>query len=197
MGITLKKGGTSTSSYAVKGDTLADISAQIDKSGPKDPNDGKRYSGSCKCEADLDSKTTKMDKTVEPKGDKFEAEMWMSGGTLTYTCKITMPKLGSNKLSKDAKKEWDRFYKSVETHENGHVTSYETELKAVIKEIEAMRGTGNGPSEKAAVQAAFKDFAGQFQKISLTARLNKNAAEYDKKNGHGKTQGAVLNTKIK
>jgi predicted secreted Zn-dependent protease len=197
MGITLKKGSASSASYSIKGDTLADISAQIDKSGPKDPNDGKRYSGSCLCKADLDSKSTKMDKTVEPKGDKFEAEMWMSGGTLSYACTITMPKLGSNKLSKDAKKEWDRFYKAVDTHENGHVTSYETELKALIKEIEAMRGKGNGSSEKDAVQAAFKNFAEQFKKINLTDRLNQNAAAYDKKNGHGKTQGAVLDAKIK
>lgn len=196
MPLALKKGKITNSTYSVKGDTLADINAQIEKSGPKDPNDGKRYSGSCKCEATLDSSSTKTDQTVTQDGEKFEVEMWIKDGTMNYPCTITMPKLGSNKLSKAAKDEWDRFLGAVSTHEDGHVDSYEVELKAVVKEIEALRGNGKGDTEKAAVKAALDDLKTQLGSINLTTRLNKNAAEYDKKTGHGKTQKAVLDTSI-
>ena len=40
-----KRGSVSTSSYKVSGNTLAEIDADIDKRGPKDLNDGKRYAG--------------------------------------------------------------------------------------------------------------------------------------------------------
>jgi predicted secreted Zn-dependent protease len=196
MPITLKKGATSTTTYTVKGDTLAGVNAQIDKSGPKDLNDGKRYSGLCRCEATLDSGSTKTDQSATQNGDEYDVEMWIKEGTMNYTCTITMPKLGANKLSKAAKDEWDRFLGAVTTHENGHIDSYENELKAVNKEIESLRGNGNGDTEKAATKAALDDLKTQLGKFNLTDRLNKNAAAYDKKTGHGKTQKAVLDTSI-
>lgn len=195
MSITVKKGSVSTSTYSVRGGTLAEVDAHIKKAGPKDPNDGKRYSGNCLCSAKLDAKTSKVEYEVSESGEKHSAVARMARGILTYTCTITKPKLGGE-LSQDAEKEWKRFLGAVDAHENGHVLEYGKELEAVAKEIDGLSAEGEGQSEREARQAAFRAFAVEFTKIDLKQRLNANAAAYDQKHGHGESQGAVLDTSI-
>lgn len=196
MPINVRKGGVRTQTYAVKGDSLADIWDYIKRRGPRDPNDGKRYSGLCRCEAALHPNSVKWEFATEQAGRKFESQIWMVKGKISYNCKITMPKLGRNSLSKDAKREWNRFVAAVGTHEQGHVKSYGKELKRIASEIEALKVSGTGRDENAAKRAAYQNYAGELSKIDMTARLNADAAKYDRKTKHGEKQGAKLKTDI-
>jgi len=45
-----KRGSTTTKTYAVSGKTLDEINKDMMKKGPPDPNEGRKYSGSCKGE---------------------------------------------------------------------------------------------------------------------------------------------------
>lgn len=184
------------SSYACKGDTLKDLGAFIKKNGPLDPNAGKRYAGLAKCKADLSLAQKNFDFKVTKKGDKNEVEVTVKGAELKYTCDIVLPKLGASKIKGDAKKEWERFVKAVSTHEDGHVTEYEKEMKAAAKDVDKMKGKGKDKKEDKAKKAAFEDFKKQLNKLNLAQRITDNAKAYDASNGHGESQGAMLNMAI-
>lgn len=196
MPISITQGRVRTTTYNVKGSSLAEINEYIKRKGPRDPNESRRYSGSCLCTATLHANTVKFDFQTEAKGRAFESQIWITKGKLSYDCKITMPKLARSSLSDTAKREWTRFAGCVDTHEQGHVTSYGKEVKTIARELEAMKVTGSGRDENAAKKAAYANFAGELGRIDLADRLNRDAAKYDRKTGHGASQGAVLDTSI-
>src|SRR5437764_12071985 len=83
---------------------------------------GASRAGKTTCKVNMDSSSSKIDFTTTEGKKEFESEAKMTKGTLTYDCTIQMPKLKSDKgLTDPAKKEWARFMKELEAHENEHV----------------------------------------------------------------------------
>lgn len=193
----VKHTGTANKTYTVKGDTLADIWADILKKGPK--AHGKNVAGLTTCPVNVDGNSVKFDQTFkENKKGGFDAEMFHKKGNLTYKCTILMPKLASDKkLSKAAKSEWSRFMAKLDTHEQGHVTVTGKEAKIIGAEMDAMKFKGSGKDKKAAFQAAVKtykkDFIAKYGGSKVSDRLEKAHKAYHAKGGHG----PALNTTIK
>jgi predicted secreted Zn-dependent protease len=200
--MTSKQGSAGTRTYTVAGKTLDDINKDMMKKGPQDPNESKRYSGSCLGELVLDIKGTDFDFVTTPGSSPIEVTATLKGGTLTCNTTTTIPKLASDKdLSDDAKKEWKRFLSKVQVHEDGHADSYLKLAKTISNDLNAMSGTGNGKDERSAQAAAVKDLTDQIKKTysgsdSLGGRVKDDAKAYDTKTKHGATQGAVLDTSI-
>ncbi len=200
--MTSKQGTASTRNYTVAGKTLEDINADMMKKGPPDPNDKKRFSGSCLGELVLDIKSTDFDFKTTDGSSPIEVTATLKGGTMTCNTTTTMPKLASDKdLSADAKKEWKRFLSKVQVHEDGHADSYLKLAKTISDDLNKMSGTGTGKDERSAQAAAAKDLTTQIAKNlsgtnSLSQQVKDDAKAYDAKTKHGQTQGAVLDASI-
>jgi len=200
--MTAKSGSASTRNYTVAGKTLDDINKDMLKKGPPDPNEGKRYSGSCLGELVLDVKGSDFDFSTTAGSDPIEVTATLKGGTLTCNTTTTMPKLASDKdLSDDAKKEWKRFVSKVQVHEDGHADSYLKLAKTISDDLNTMSGKGTGKDERSAQAAAAKDLTAQITKklsgsTSLSQQIKDDAKAYDAKTKHGATQGAVLDASI-
>jgi predicted secreted Zn-dependent protease len=197
----VKRNPSSTTTYAVTGKTLAEINKDILKKGPVDPNEGKRYAGSCKGTLSLSLLPKELTYETTAGSSPVEVTATPTGGTLTLSSVITIPKLASDKgLSDAAKKEWKRFIEKTQVHEDGHADSFATVAATVAHEINHMSATGTGADEKAAQTAAAKAL---FAKISdayggskLSDLITDDIKAYDAKTKHGATQGAVLDTSI-
>ena len=200
--MTGKQGTASTKNYAVVGKTLEDINADMMKKGPPDPNDKKRYSGSCLGELDLKITSGDFDFKTTDGSSPIEVTATLKGGTITCNTTTTMPKLASDKdLSVDAKKEWKRFLSKVQLHEDGHADSYLKLATSIANDLNSMSGKGTGKDEKTAQVLAAKDLTTQIAtKLSgtnsLSQQIKDDAKAYDAKTKHGQTQGAVLDTSI-
>lgn len=200
--MTSKQGTASTKNYAVVGKTLEDINADMMKKGPPDPNDKKRFSGSCLGELDLKIASGDFDFKTTDGSSPIEVTATLKGGTIACNTTTTMPKLASDKdLSVDAKKEWKRFLSKVQVHEDGHADSYLKLAKTISDDLNTISGTGTGKDEKTAQVAAAKDLTTQIStKLSgtnsLSQQIKDDAKAYDAKTKHGATQGAVLDASI-
>jgi predicted secreted Zn-dependent protease len=200
--MTSKQGSAGTKNYTVAGKTLDDINKDIQKKGPQDPNEGKRYSGSCLGELVLDIKGSDFKFATTDGSDPIEVTATLKGGTLTCNTTTTIPKLASDKdLSDDAKKEWKRFISKVQVHEDGHADSYLKLAKTISDDLNTMSGKGTAKDERSAQAAAAKDLTSQIAKKlsgsnSLSQQIKDDAKAYDAKTKHGATQGAVLDTSI-
>ena len=196
-----KKNAPTTSSYTVSGKTLMDINDDIKKKGPLDPNEGRRYSGSCLGKLNLSITDKDWDFQTTPDSTPVEVTVTVKGGTLASSPAITMPKLASDKdLSSAAKQEWKRFVGAVATHENGHADSLYNLAVKISGDINKLSGTGSGKDEKTAKVAAHKDIVSQIQKeyggTGMDDRVKDDIKAYDAKTKHGASQGAVLDTSI-
>ncbi len=200
--MTPKQGSAGTKTYTVSGKTLDDINKDMMKKGPPDPNESKKYSGSCLGELVLDIKGSDFDFATTDGSSPIEITATLKGGTLACNTTTTIPKLASDKdLSDDAKKEWKRFLSKVQVHEDGHADSYLKLAKTISDDLNGLSGKGTGPNERAAQAAAVKDLTDQIKKNysgsgSLSERIKDDAKAYDAKTKHGATQGAVLDTSI-
>ena len=200
--MTSKQGTASTKNYTVVGKTLEEINKDIQKKGPPDPNDSKKYSGSCRGDLNLQIGSSDFDFKTTDGSSPIEVTVTLKGGTITLSTTTTMPKLASDKdLSDDAKKEWKRFISKVQVHEDGHADSYLELAKAISDDLNTMSGKGTGKDEKTAQVAAAKDLTTQIgTKLSgsntLSQQIKDDAKAYDAKTKHGQTQGAVLDTSI-
>jgi predicted secreted Zn-dependent protease len=200
--MTSKQGTASTKNYSVAGKTLDDINNDMMKKGPPDPNDKKRYSGSCLGELDLKIGSGDFDFKTTDGSSPIEVTATLKGGTIACNTTTTMPKLASDKdLSDDAKKEWKRFISKVQVHEDGHADSYLKLAKTISDDLNTMSGKGTGKDERTAQVAAAKDLTTQIAtKLSgtnsLSQQIKDDAKAYDAKTKHGQTQGAVLDTSI-
>jgi predicted secreted Zn-dependent protease len=189
--------------YTVAGKTLADIWKDIQKKGPVDPNEGKRYAGSCLgafsiglTDKDLAFEVTPGSSPVEVKAQLAEGK-----GKVTSKPAITMPKLGSDKtLSAAAKKEWGRFADCTSIHEYGHADSLYLVVIDIAKDISGMTATATGANEKAAKTAAgkalFAKIDAAYGRTKLADLVKDDIKAYDDKTRHGETQGAKLDTSI-
>jgi predicted secreted Zn-dependent protease len=201
MAVTAKKGSSSTRTYSVSGKSLDEIVKAMDKNGPKDPNDGSRYSGSCI--GTLTIAIGAKDFAFAARKDSSPVEVTASFGSggVGSSCVITLPALASDKgLSDAAKKEWTRFLAAVQTHEQGHVDAYFDEAKAIADELNKLAATGTGKDEKHARIAAAKALVAladkSFSVAKLSDRAKASAKAYDAKTKHGATQKAVLDGTI-
>lgn len=201
MGVSASKGGSSVTTYTVSGATLADIVKDMDKKGPTDPNESKRYSGRCTGRIDLKLTDKDLDLQVTPGKTPVTVVASLKSGSVSSSCQVVMPRLASDKdLSDAAKKEWKRFVAAVQTHEDGHADSYFDEAKKLAAELDKVSVSATGKDEKAARAAAIKALYAQLQKSyggsALDDRMKANAKAYDAKTKHGESQGAVLDGKI-
>lgn len=201
MGITAKRGAVTETTYTVSGKTLEEINADIDKKGPPDPNESKRYAGSCRGEIAIKLVAADVEFETKPSGANVAAVARLKGGTVTSNAVITTPKLASDKaLSDAAKKEWKRFLVAVGVHERGHADSYYALAVKVAQDLASMDGTAMGTDEKQAKAAALKSLyeriSKQYSASAIGALVKADAKAYDGKNKHGQSQGAVLDASI-
>ncbi len=201
MGVSAKRGSSKTITYTLTGKTLAELVKEIEKKGPVDPNESKRYAGKCRGRLDLKLEAKDLDYAVSGSGGRVEAEVWLKSGSVAASCEITLPKLASDKpLSADAKKEWTRFAAAVQKHEEGHFDAYFAEAQALAKELDGFRAKGSGATEKAAkaaaAQALLADLKAKYGGTVLDDRMKASAKAYDAKTKHGETQGASLDGTI-
>jgi len=189
------------STYAVTGNSLKEIWADIQKKGPKDPNDNKKVAA--------------LTKTTLIVADRWDPEVrsgsCLEDGTIeTYVgakniamkieATIKMPKLGKHALSPKAKKEWDRFIKKLDAHEREHVDVTEKLAKDMGTEILKLEGFGSAQDEKKSFEAGKADFIKKYLKDysgqKISKRITEAAKKFDKSTKHGAKHGAVLNTDI-
>jgi predicted secreted Zn-dependent protease len=201
MGITAKRGAVTEKTYTVSGKTLDEINKDMEKKGPTDPNESKRYSGSCLGKLDIQIKPKDIAFETKSNGSKFAAIARLDGGSVTSSAVITVPKLASDKeLSDAARKEWKRFLVFVGVHERGHADSYYALAVKVMQDLHEMSGSGTGNSENEAKAAAGKALYDQINKkyggSALSDLVKADAKAYDAKNKHGESQGAVLKASI-
>ncbi len=196
MPVTIRAGQTRTKTYNVRGATLEALWQQIKRNGPKDPNENKKYSGLCLCNCDLaiPGGTRSLEFAMDTKGNNKTCEISLARAQLVYSFEITLPKL-SGSLDRESKREWDRFKAAVQTHEQGHATSYAKVAKTFKRELEQMTWSGTGRDDNAAKRSAVSAMTAALNqfKTAMDTRLNQDAARYDRQTRHGESQGAVLN----
>lgn len=195
------------------GDTLKDIEKSVNKKGPKDQN-GKRQYAVTECwvesnifdRKDSDKRIEILSKITAPVRDE-KIRFGLQNVTLFLRGKLEYcaPK-NYRKLSKPAKKEWDRFFRELMRHEGQHFTdgidlgrSLERDLKSCTVEVKIAEFD---PSDRRSVLNAKKAAAPLLiKKISDIAKGNKfwaNAKRvaFDIMTKHGATTGARLDTSI-
>ena len=192
-----------TKTYTVAGKTLADILKDIQKKGPVDPNEGKRYAGSCLGKISISMTDKDLEYEVTPGSSPVEvkAQLAKEKGKVKSAPAITMPKLSSDKtLSAAAKKEWGRFVDCTSIHENGHADSLYLVVIEIAKDIAGMTATATGKDEPAAKTAAGKALFAMvdaaYGGTKLNDMVNADIKAYDAKTRHGASQGAVLDASI-
>lgn len=171
------------------------------KKGPKDPNDGKRV-------AALTSTTIIINDNWVPeiRGGKclpsgeIETCVGVKSMSMKIEAAIKLPKFASGKMSKTAKKEWDRFMVKLDSHEREHITITAKLAETMGKEIMKIEGVGLGDDETKAFKTAKADFIKRFLKTyggkTISNRINAEHKSFDKRTGHGAKHGAKLNTSI-
>lgn len=203
MTVNARRGRISRSTYTVRGSTLAELDAAIERAGPRDPNDGRRYSGVCIGTLVLTSgRRDWVFEQEEPEGEGAPIRMTcrLGGGAVEVTCEIQTPELRTPLESRAAQREWERFVAAVGVHEDGHIDEYMAEATAVARELSALSASGEGRNERAAETDAHAAFLRLLEPIAsprrLRARADEAAARYDRANRHGRSQGAVLDRTI-
>jgi predicted secreted Zn-dependent protease len=99
-------------------------------------------------------------------------------------------------LSDAAKKEWARFMKELEAHEDEHVTEFGKEAKKIGTDIDDLSATGKGADKKKAEKDALNAYTKLFNKNFSEAENDKRLAACSDAldaGGHGPT----LKTSIK
>jgi predicted secreted Zn-dependent protease len=196
-----KRNNPASKTYSVSGKTLAEIHKDILKKGPVDPNEGKRFAGSCLGTISIDVTDKDFTYEITPESSPVEVTAKITGGTLTSSPVITTPKLASDKgLSDTAKKEWKRFIGATQVHEDGHAASLYKLTVKVTQDIVNMSATETGADEKAAKASAKTALWGKVSAVyggtKFNDLVNADIKAYDAETNHGATQGAVLKTSI-
>ena len=193
--ITISKSATTFKPYTVKGATLADIWNEIQSKGPKD--DGKRRAGYTEAPVVAPTQYAFDGKVKHNKSKgEYEVEVWIKSGVFKMTATIEKPKLSSDKdLSAKAKKEWKRFMKALEAHEQEHVSTTEKEARKFADELLKLKGKAVDADKEKAKEAAGLDFNTQQGKNHTDAKFKERLKKVNKdldKGGHG----PVLDTSI-
>jgi len=187
--------------YAVSGNTLKDIWAFIGKKGPKDPNDNKKVAALTVTEIIIADKWDPENRGGQCLSNG-KIETWVGAKNISMKVEATikLPKLGSNNLSKPAKKEWDRFIGKLDKHEREHQSVTAKLAKTMGEEILKIQGVGLADDEKKSFEAGKNDFIkryiAKFDGKKISARVTDASKKFDKSTKHGAKQGAVLNLSI-
>lgn len=201
MGSKITVGKAKFTTYAVTGNTLKEVWASIEKKGPKDPNDNKKV-------AALTETTIIVADKWDPEirggrcltNGKTETRIGVKNMSMKVEGKILMPKLGGNKLSKAAKKEWDRFIVKLAKHEVEHLDITAQVAKTMDDEIMKIEGFGLGDDDKKAFAAGkaefLKIYIATFGGKKVSERITAASKKFDKSTRHGAKHGAVLNLDI-
>jgi predicted secreted Zn-dependent protease len=202
MPVTARRGRITRRPYAVSGATLDAINRDIQRRGPVDPNEGRRYSGLCSCTIEIQLGSRDVQFETRPGSDPVEVTARVVGGTVTNNHTIIMPNLrGESALSPAARAEWRRFLDAVETHEQGHVEAYFPEAERIAQALNGLTATGTGRNEtmaqRAAAQALTEQISRQYSRSQLEDIANANARAYDARTRHGASQGATLDVAIR
>lgn len=188
--------------YSVSGKTLADIAKSIDRKGPVDPNDRKRVVFLTETALDCNPSKGKYKATRKPKTDKktgwFDAEVKIDTLKLTMVSTVTCPKRAVSGLSTKAFVEWIRFYVACMVHEGKHIEKAKKECQNIVKEMNALRGSGLAETEADAETEAINNLIYSLHNFfdQQPNRLNKLHAKFDKSSHHGQGHGAKLDKTI-
>jgi len=201
MGNKITVGKPKITTYSVKGNTLKDVWANVLKVGPKDPNDNKKVAALTETTivvADKWDPETRGGRCLTT--GKIETRVGAKNLSMKIEGTIKMPKLGTNSLSKPAKKEWDRFIAKLDKHEREHMVVTEKLAKTMGDEIMKIVGVGLGDDEKKAFEAgkaAFvKLYIANYNGKKISDRIVEGARKLDKSTKHGAKHGAVLKLDI-
>ena len=192
------------SSYSAGGATLKDIWKKILKSGPIDPNDKKHVAFLTTTELSFDPDKGRYEGdgriTVHRATGWFEATAKVKDLELNLLTYIDCPKAQMSKLSKPAQKEWKRFFDRALRHEGEHHVKAKDESSNILKEINALRGSGLGETQEEAANAAIDDLKtimfDTYIGGAMDDRLNRIHKDFDKSTKHGEKTGAKLDTTI-
>jgi hypothetical protein len=111
-------------------------------------------------------------------GYKADDSGIVTSAIVTVPIPLEMPRWpGHRKVSKTAQAEWDRAYRALEAHEQGHVD-------LVHEHFDGMASSLIGKTE-AQANAAFQ---------KATEDLQSASDEYDQRTDHGQSAGAVIDT---
>jgi len=117
------------------------------------------------------------DTTWHPIYNSNEVDGKVTSVTINVDINVLMPNWqGASNLNKEAKAEWDRAYKALADHEQGHVDLAKKKLTGV-----AARMVGK---TRAQADAIFKQ---------AVADLKKESDAYDKTTDHGRKTGTIIN----
>ncbi|MEW9919407.1 DUF922 domain-containing protein [Marimonas sp. MJW-29] len=201
MGCTITVKPPSTKYYSITGNTLEEVQKSIEKKGPKDPNDGKRVTAVTATDIIVADNWEPEVRKVAYGIGSAEVTVGVKNMKMTVEGTILMPKLGTNKLSPAAKKEWERFVKKLLVHEKEHMDVAQKVAEEMKKVIMAMTGVGTGGNDSKALTAAKEDFlktyASTYSPKQISALISDAHKKFDKKTDHGAKHGARLDTSIK
>ena len=201
MGIKITKTKPKITTYGVTGNTLKEVWDNVLKKGPKDPNDNKKVAALTETTIEVADRWDPEIRSGQclPDGT-LETTVGVKNFSMTIEGAIKMPKLGTNGLSKTAKKEWDRFITKLDKHEREHMDVTEKLAKEIGKEIMKIEGVGLGADEKKSFEAGkaafLKLYVAEYNGKKIAARINAEAKKFDKATKHGAKQGATLNYDI-
>jgi predicted secreted Zn-dependent protease len=117
------------------------------------------------------------DTTWKPVYNSNETDGRVTSVTIDVEVNVLMPNWpGASKLNKEARAEWDRAYKALADHEQGHVDLVKKMLKGVATKMVG--------KTKAQADAIFN---------KAVADLKKESDAYDTRTDHGRKTGTVIN----
>lgn len=152
MKITTSSAKPGRKTYNVTGATFEEARKDMDKKRPGE-NGAYEYDIKMSWKGDADSKVT--------------------SSKITHTSTITMPKwVDYKKATKDDKAAWDKMYKTLDKHEDGHHDICVEELAAFKAEME-----GETEMKGKAYEKEFKAFLDE---------VGKKQDKYDKRTDHGR-----------
>ena len=161
-----------TSYYYVDGPSATVLAAQIEQNGPRGA-DGKRYVGKTKWDVQWKFKHEQSGVTCEMK------EVAVAVGVAQ-----TLPKWRSEKKGVAAlKTRWQQFTDALKRHEDGHKDHGIAAGKEIEAALLAAKPASNCEDLAASANSAADVIVKKYQKLDQ---------EYDRKTGHGRTQGAAL-----
>ena len=161
-----------TSYYYVDGASASVLAAQIDRTGPAGA-DGKRYAGK-----------TKWDVQWKFNHDQRGETCTIKQVAVAIGIAQTLPKWrGEAKGAAALRTRWRQFVEALARHEDGHKQHGVAAGKEVEAALMAAKPAGNCEDLAAAANAAAEAIVQRYQKLD---------EDYDRKTGHGRSQGATL-----
>jgi RHS repeat-associated protein len=181
-----------TTTYPVRGSTLAQVGPQLTGAGGYAADTG----GSMRT-TNVKQKVTKLQQ--RPDG-RWVASTEVKSATVeinTNTHKADW--VDKSKGSQPAQQEWNRFDTAVDTHEGNHESTLVGAAQGADAAIPGTQGNGVGNTPADAIANASRDAQNQVDQTVQQEQQNADQQnkQYDQKTNHGATEGAVLNTKVK